>query len=345
MSDFSTRTPPLAALRAFEAVARLGSLSRAAAELNVTKSAVSHQLRALEADLGTSLLRRGGTVRRAETTEAGAALLASVQQALTLLETACRNVRASARGKRRYTLNVSANPSLAALWLAPRIGRFIELHPDIDIQVYLHASQDPAWKTQDIDLAFLHVRAMGPHIAAPGDIPLMTETVVPVCSPALVPEADRNDPRVFPRHRWLEEKHIDSPETDWRTWGPRLGIAPDDWQDPMVLSGLSTVVAAAAAGVGIALGRAPLIDEDLASGRLVPLMPHLRMPGSWGYVMRIHANRPMDPSLPALVEFLAEEGRSTGAWQSPDGVFGSLAPHDVHADQQDRPAGSRTRRG
>ena len=345
MSDFSTRTPPLAALRAFEAVARLGSLSRAAAELNVTKSAVSHQLRALEADLGVSLLRRGGTVRRAETTEAGAALLASVQQALTLLETACRNVRASARGKRRYTLNVSANPSLAALWLAPRIGRFIELHPDIDIQVYLHASQDPAWKTQDIDLAFLHVRAMGPHIAAPGDIPLMTETVVPVCSPTLVAEADRNDPRVFLRHRWLEEKHIDSPETDWRTWGPRLGIAPDDWQDPMVLSGLSTVVAAAAAGVGIALGRAPLIDEDLASGRLVPLMPQLRMAGSWGYVMRIHANRPMDPSLPALVEFLAEEGRSTGAWQSPDGVSGSLAPHDAHAEHRDRSAGSRARRG
>lgn len=309
MSDASTRTPPLAALRAFEAVARLGSLSRAATELHVTKSAVSHQLRALEADLGTPLLRRGGTVRRAETTEAGAALLASVQQALTLLETACRNVRASARGKRRYTLNVSANPSLAALWLAPRIGRFIELHPDIDIQVYLHASQDPAWKTQDIDLAFLHVRAVGPHIAEPGDIPLMTETVVPVCSPALVPEAERNDPGLFLRHRWLEEKHIDSPETDWRTWRPRLGLAPDDWQDPMVLSGLSTVVAAAAAGVGIALGRAPLIDEDLASGRLVPLMPHLRMPGSWGYVMRIHANRPMDSSLPALVEFLAEEGR------------------------------------
>ncbi|EHK66443.1 LysR substrate-binding domain-containing protein [Achromobacter arsenitoxydans] len=309
MSDPANRTPPLAALRAFEAVARLGSLSRAAVELNVTKSAVSHQLRALEADLGVALLRRGGTVRRAETTEAGAGLLASVQQALTLLETACRNVRASARGKRRYTLNVSANPSLAALWLAPRIGRFIELHPDIDIQVYLHASQDPAWKSQDIDLAFLHVRAMGPHNAEPGDIPLMTETVVPVCSPTLIGAADRDDPRVFVRHRWLEEKHIDSPETDWRTWSPRLGLAESDWQDPMVLSGLSTVVAAAAAGVGIALGRAPLIDEDLASGRLVPLMPHLRMPGSWGYVMRIHANRPMDPSLPALVEFLAEEGR------------------------------------
>ncbi|MCS3506399.1 LysR substrate-binding domain-containing protein [Achromobacter sp. JUb104] len=312
--DLPTHTPPLAALRAFEAVARLGSLSRAAGELHVTKSAVSHQLRALETDLGVQLLRRGGTVRRAETTEAGAKLLASVQQALTLLEAACRDVRASARGRRRYTLNVSANPSLAALWLAPRIGRFIELHPDIGVQVYLHASQDPAWKSQDIDLAFLHVRARGPHLAEPGDIALMTETVVPVCSPALIPEAERGDPRVFLRHRWLEEKHIDSPETDWRTWGPRLGLAESDWQEPMVLSGLSTVVAAAAAGVGIALGRAPLIDEDLASGRLVPLMPQLRMPGSWGYVMRIHANRPMDASLPALVEFLAEEGRSQGAW-------------------------------
>jgi LysR family glycine cleavage system transcriptional activator len=327
MADLPNRTPPLAALRAFEAVARLGSLSRAAAELHVTKSAVSHQLRALEADLGVSLLRRGGTVRRAETTEAGAGLLASVQQALTLLETACRNARATARGRRRYTLNVSANPSLAALWLAPRIGRFIELHPDIDIQVYLHASQDPAWKSQDIDLAFLHVRAMGPHNAEAGDIPLMSETVVPVCSPALIGAADRDDPRIFLRHRWLEEKHIDSPETDWRTWSPRLGLAESDWQDPMVLSGLSTVVAAAAAGVGIALGRAPLIDEDLASGRLVPLVPHLRMPGSWGYVMRIHANRPMDPSLPALVEFLAEEGRSTGAWQNQGGAAGRTARH------------------
>ncbi|MNR27608.1 DNA-binding transcriptional activator GcvA [compost metagenome] len=94
-----------------------------------------------------------------------------------------------------------------------------------------------------------------------------------------------------------------------------------------MLSGLSTVVAAAAAGVGIALGRAPLIDEDLASGRLVPLVPHLRMPGSWGYVMRIHANRPMDPSLPALVEFLAEEGRSTGAWQNQGGAAGRTARH------------------
>lgn len=305
--------PPLATLRAFEAVARLGSLSRAAAELNVTKSAVSHQLRALEADLGVSLLLRGGTVRRAQTTEAGAALLVSVQQALTLLDTACRHARAGASGKRRVHLNVSANPSLAALWLAPRIGRFAEMHPDIDVQLFLHASQDPAWKAQDLDLAFLHKQALGPRFAEAGDIPLFTETVVPVCSPALIPAHERDDPLALARHRWLEEKHIDSPETDWRTWRLRLGLPDSAGRDPLVFSGLSTVVAAAAAGVGIALGRAPLIDEELARGRLVALTPALRMPGSWGYVMRLHANRPMDASLPKLVEFLAEEGQGRRA--------------------------------
>jgi LysR family glycine cleavage system transcriptional activator len=307
-----SRTPPLAALRAFEAVARLGSLSSAAAELNVTKSAVSHQLRALEADLGVALLRRGGTTRRAETTDAGADLLSSVQQALTLLASACRNVRTAARSRQAQRLNISANPSLAALWLAPRIGRFVALHPEINIQVYLHTNQDPAWQEQGIDLAFLHMRDEGPHRPAPGDIRLMTETVVPVCSPALADAASRDDPALFSRYRWLEEKHVASPETSWRTWWKRLGLRDADWQEPLVLSGLSTVVSAAVAGAGIALGRSPLIDEEVARGGLVPLVPGLRMAGSWGYVIRMRPDRPDDAALPALVEFLLEEAKHPG---------------------------------
>ncbi|CAM3487934.1 Transcriptional regulator [Bordetella sputigena] len=309
MPTLPFRTPPLAALRAFEAVARLGSLSRAAAELNITKSAVSHQLRALESELGVVLLRRGGTTRRAEPTEAGADLLASVQQALTLLATACRNVRASARARQPHRLNISSNPSLAALWLAPRIGRFVQSHPDIDVQVYLHTNQDPAWQEQDIDLAFLHMRDEGPHRPAPGDIRLMQETVMPVCSPALIDAAERDDPAVFARHRWLEEKHVASPETSWRTWRKRLQLDHTQWQEPLVLSGLSTVVSAAVAGAGIALGRSPLIDEEIARGGLVPLVPALRMAGSWGYVMRMRPDRPDDAALPTLVDFLLDEAR------------------------------------
>ena len=145
MPDLPNHTPPLARLRG-RRPARQFESRRDRAERH--KSAVSHQLRALESDLGATLLHRGGTLRRAQVTEAGASLLISVQQALTLLETACRNVRVAVRSKRRHSLNLSVNPSLAALWLAPRIGRFIELHPDIDVQVFLHASQDPAWKAR-----------------------------------------------------------------------------------------------------------------------------------------------------------------------------------------------------
>ncbi|MGB6105688.1 MAG: LysR substrate-binding domain-containing protein [Pusillimonas sp.] len=312
----SQHMPPLAALRAFEAAARLGSLSRAAAELHVTKSAVSHQLRALESDLGVILLHRGGTVRRAEVTEAGADLLASVRQALTLLASACRNTRVAAAGRGRQTLNLSVNPSLASLWLAPRIGRFIALHPGIDVQVFLHANLDPAWQTQDIDLAILHVRDSGTLGPVPGDLPFLAETVVPVCSPALVPLQRRTDPHVLLEHRWLLERHIESPETSWNIWCAHLGIDDSQPQEAIVMSGMSTLVAAAASGVGIALGRAPLIDEELDSGRLVPLVPQARMAGSWGYVMRQQSHRPMSGALPALVEFLIEEGRASVALRS-----------------------------
>ena len=101
--------PPLAALRARgRRPARQPESRRGRAERH--QSAVSHQLRALESDLGATLLHRGGTLRRAQVTEAGATLLVSVQQALTLLETACRNVRVAVRSKRRHSLNLSVNP-------------------------------------------------------------------------------------------------------------------------------------------------------------------------------------------------------------------------------------------
>ena len=303
--------PRLAAVRAFEAVARLGSLSRAAVELHVTKSAVSHQLRTLETDLGVILIHRGGTIRKAEVTDAGAELLDSVRQALALLSAACRNTREASALRGRQSINLSVNPSLAALWLAPRIGRFIALHANIDVQVFLHSNQEPAWQTQAIDLALLHVRDRGMRSLIPGDLPFLAETVVPVCSPALVPPQRRADPNVLLEHRWLVERHVESPETDWNTWLTHLQLPDKQTHEPMRMSGMSTLVAAAMAGVGIALGRAPLIDEELASGRLVALVPQARLAGSWGYAMRQQSYQSMNSALPTLVEFLIEEGRAS----------------------------------
>jgi len=309
MNAIFSRLPSLGALRAFEAVARLGSLSQAALELNVTKSAISHQLRGLEAELGAPLLRRGGGLPRAEPTDAGFELLRAVQQALALLDGACRDVRATAVNAGQRMLHVSANASLASLWLAPRIGKFSMLHPDIQIRVHLHASQDPDWQAHGIELAIMHMSAGSPHAPAPGDIAFVRESVIPVCSPALVPAAERDDPQIFDRYRLIQEAHVASPETDWRTWRRHVGLRPAPKQDVLTLTGMSTVVGAATGGFGIALGRAPLIDAELASGRLVALMPERRMVGSWRYVMRLRANMHVDAALQALIDFLIDEGR------------------------------------
>ena len=130
------------------------------------------------------------------------------------------------------------------------------------MQVFLHASRIRPGRP-DIDLAFLHVREHGPHLPQ-GDIRLMSETVVPVCSPALVRPASAMI-RASSRATAGWRKSVDRSRTSWDTWSARLGLDPSDGREPLVLSGLSTVVAAAA-GVGIALGRAPLVDEELASG-------------------------------------------------------------------------------
>lgn len=309
------RLPSLGALRAFEAVARLGSVSLAALELNVTKSAISHQLRGLESELGCAVLVRGGVQRRAQVTEAGERLLAGVTQALRALNAACHDARRTSVAPQQRVIRVSANPSLASLWLAARIGAFGRLHPDIHIEVQLHAHRAPAWSATGPELVLMHMQAGGPHAPQAGDIALFSETVVPICSPALIAPHERNDPGVLLRHRLIQEQHIDSPETDWSTWGPYLGLAALPTDGVLLLAGLTTVVGAAAAGVGIGLGRSPLVDNEISSGRLVPLFPARRMPGSWGYVMRMRPEVVPDAALAALMAFLVQEGQGTNEGQ------------------------------
>lgn len=305
------RLPPLGALRAFEAVARLGSVSLAALELNVTKSAISHQLRALETALGCTVLNRGGGLPRAQVTESGARLLAGVTQGLAVLSATCRDVRVVASTSGQRVIKISANPSLASLWLATRIGEFSRLHPDIHVQVQLHAHRAPGWTTQGPDIVIMHLQADGPNRVQPGDISLFSETVVPICSPGLVAERQRNDPQIFLNHRLIQEQHIDSPETDWSTWGPHVGQAYLPTDKVLLLAGMTTVVAAAVAGVGIALGRAPLIDLEVARGHLVELFPDKRMRGSWGYVMRLRSDVAPDAPLATLVDFLVAQGQAS----------------------------------
>jgi DNA-binding transcriptional LysR family regulator len=291
--------PPLAALRAFEATARLGGFARAAAELNVSTSAVSHQIRALEESLGARLLDRGTGIGGVSVTEPGEKLLRAAQEALGLLGAACADIRVQ-RGRRRLT--VSANAPFSSLWLARRLAEFSARYPETAVNAIMQ-DDEPDFARHGIDLAIVHAKAAA---LRPDDIVLLQETVFPVCSPELYDFASRQ----VCRCRLLQEAHDDSPEIDWRHWAPHFGL-PDDFERKIVrFSSFSQVMGAAIGGAGIALGRTPLIDPDLQSGRLVRLFPDLGLPASWRFVLRFPpapAGARRDPVLAALVAFLREE--------------------------------------
>jgi len=291
--------PPLTALRAFEATARLGGLARAATELNITTSAVSHQLRALEESLGTRLLERSTGVGGIRLTPAGAKLLSAASGALSLLEDACAEIRGTTK-----RLTVSANVSLSTMWLARRLAEFSALYPATPINAIIQM-EEPDYARYGIDLAIVHVPEK---MLQPDDLVLLREEVFPVCSPDLYAFASKS----LCRCRLLQEAHKDSSEIDWRSWAAELALR-DDFETKIVrFTSFSQAIGAAVGGAGVALGRSPLIDPDLASGRLVRLFPDMSRPASWRFVLRRgpgRAHRMLRP----LIDFLRAEAGSGSA--------------------------------
>ena len=285
--------PPLTALRAFEASVRLGGFARAAVELNVSTSAVSHQIRNLEELLGARLVERSTGMGGIRLTAAGESLLPAASAALSMLEDACSQIKGVAK-----QLTVSANVPFSAMWLARRLAEFSSRHPETPLNAIIQDGE-PDFARFDIDLAVVHVpeRAL-----RPDDVILLQEEVFPVCSPELHPFASK----AVCRCRLLQESHQNSPEIDWRTWSARFGL-PGDFETKIVrYSSFSQVIGAAIGGAGLALGRSPLIDPELRSGRLVRLFPDLSRPASWRFVLRKGPARRhlmLDP----LIEFLQAE--------------------------------------
>jgi LysR family glycine cleavage system transcriptional activator len=312
MPRIEANLPPLAALRAFAAAARLGSLSHAAEELHVSKSAISHQIRGLEANLVTTLLRRGGTTTRAEPTYAGQLLLKSVEEALDQLGRTCERIR-TPRRRRRRTLTVSGNAPFCALWLAPRVAGFAARQPSVDVSLRI-LDDAPDWPRDGIDIAILRARRDAPpHSNGVGDLTLANETVFPVASPILLGNAAPDDLSLLTRHTLLQEGHYSVPEYGWDTWFALLRAGPVPEQRLVRYGGYSPVIGAAVAGAGIALGRSPLVDFELASGRLVRLFPGAELPGSWRFILQQNPHTPPHPILRTFVQFLLDEAQARPA--------------------------------
>jgi LysR family glycine cleavage system transcriptional activator len=257
------RLPPLNSLRAFVVVARHLSFSRAAEELLVTAAAVSQQIKQLEAFVGRPLFRRQHS--GLQLTDAGQACLQpladafdSMVAALALLPTAGLD----------GPLTVSVAPSFASKWLVPRLETFKARHPDIDVRVA--ASMELAsFENGEVDCAIRY--GAGNYNGFSVDL-LLTESVFPVCSPALLRGEHPLDHAAALRHHVL--LHDDSPDQDpscpdWRMWLRAAGIGDLNPAQGPRFNQSSLVLDAAAAGQGVALAKAQLASEDLRTGRLI----------------------------------------------------------------------------
>jgi LysR family glycine cleavage system transcriptional activator len=260
------RLPALTALRAFEVAARHESFSRAATELFVTHGAVSHQIRALEEELGQALFARHG--KRVSLTPAGRVYAQRVRDALLEIADATRALQAGSRDKR---LTISTMPSFAARWLTPRIGSFIEQHPELEVEL-MSSNALVDFSRDEVDIAL----RMGS-----GDYPglyverLLDDVFFPVCSPHF-------NGGSLPQHpRDMEGMPLLRGEGDpWKPWFEAAGLP---WPEPrkgLILEDSSLLLQAAAVGQGIALIRSSLAYNDLLAGRVVRLFD-VSIPCPW----------------------------------------------------------------
>ncbi len=248
---------PLNALRVFEAVARLGSFSRAADELCVTQSAVSHQVRGLEGWLGAALFERQGN--RASLLPHGEELAQAVGRAFGDVEAACRRAR---RAGGPPTLTVAAIPSVAVCWLIPRLGGFRALEPAVSVRL-VYAIHGQPLDFRDVDVAVVFAPAP-PRIDGVTATRFLSGLTVPVAAPHLGPEPPRGVEAML-----AAGLLHDSDAGGWRAWldaagWPAVAVAPGP-----VFEDFNLLRAAALAGQGVALCPRAIIADDLAAGRLV----------------------------------------------------------------------------
>ncbi|MFI3245213.1 MAG: transcriptional regulator GcvA [Ferrimonas sp.] len=297
----SRRLPPLNALKAFEAAARNLSFTRAAEELFVTQAAISHQIKALEAHLGLKLFRRRN--RSLLLTEEGQSYFLDIKDLFTQLADATERLLArSATG----ALTVSMTPSFAIQSLVPKLARFAEAHPEIDVRIKAVDREEDSL-TEDVDVAIYFGRGNWPGLRADK---LRSESFVPLCSPQLL---QGKKPL---RHALDLEQHTllhDLNRHNWKAWSKRHTQGQLNVNSGPIFSHSSLVLQAAIHGQGVALGSSVLARPEVESGRLVcPL--NMVLPSKSAYYLVCHENQEELGKIQAfrdwLLQIFAEDAHS-----------------------------------
>lgn len=293
----SSDLPPLPALRAFEAAARLGSVSRAAEELHVTHGAVSRHIRTLEQALGAPLFQRQG--RGLALTPAGEGLRDASGEAFARLRQSWRELRRSGDGT---PLVLGCSGSVLARWMIPRLARLEADLPGLRLHLAVQENM-PGPELAGAEAALLLAAAPWPPAWRVHE--LAGERVGPVLSPRM-PGADRlqrHDATVLLGPALLQTR---SRPQAWPTWAAAIGLDATRLNVGGEFEHLLYLLEAAVAGLGIAIAPEPLVSDDLASGRLIAPWGFVDTPARW--ILCADA-RNRDPRIPALADWLVRELR------------------------------------
>jgi LysR family transcriptional regulator, glycine cleavage system transcriptional activator len=294
------RLPPLSALRAFEAAARHGSFTKAAAELFVTPAAISHQIHALEQDLGVKLFHRLN--RSIELTASARVLIPGLSDAFAGIRSAVRRLRAH---NDTGTLPVTASPSFAAKWLVLRLNRFQERCADVDVRI--SATDDVVDLSKgDFDLAIRYGSGHYPGL----DVELLfTNEVFPACSPRLL-SAGRalRVPGDLRHHALIHDQAIDRDPLvpTWSMWLKAAGVKDMPTTTGVSFNNMSLALDAAIAGHGVVLAYSTIAAGDIAAGRLVRLFS-LALPDQFAYYIVTAPGALERPKIRAFRDWLREE--------------------------------------
>ena len=290
------KLPPLAALRTFEAAARRGGFTKAAAELHVTQSAVSRQIRTLEEDLGVPLFRRGH--RKVRLTAEGERLAPVLTQAFRDIEQVVARLR---RPERDVKLKVP--PTFAIRWLIPRLERFQTERPDIQVRL-TSGMGEPKLGKEPFDLGVIHVRAGEP--GRLGDV-LAANRAVPLAARRYLEGAPALDaPADLARHQLIS---TDASGWAWRRWARAFDVDDLPLEDALQFEVAEAAIQAARNGQGIALVDRSFVARDLAAGELVA--PLDVAPLDLGHWLAVYARGVLgDPCIAAFRDWLLREAET-----------------------------------
>ncbi|GAB4071108.1 LysR family transcriptional regulator [Ancylobacter sonchi] len=262
---------PIRAIFVFRTVARLGSISKAAEELAVTPSAVSQQVQALETQLGLTLMSKVG--RRVVLTEAGERYFASINDEVERIAEATNLIR----GYRSVTtLTVRATPTLSNKWLLPRLGAFLDRHPDLEVRI--DGTNEPTtFRREVVDVEIRHGDGRWPGLFVEG---MAEEDFLPACSPDYAPAASLTAAEL-PRFRLI---HSVKSQAQWPRWFALAGVQPTERWARVLFDRSHMAIDAAAGAMGIALESTLMMERELETGRLIcPVAepPPIRLVTQW----------------------------------------------------------------